>query len=131
MYNPRYMLVNFSNHPSKHWSQEQLDAAHEYGEVIDEPFPSVPPDADEEEINMMANACVLKLVGMMSHTPHTEKPSAVHIMGEMTLTFATVKRLAKHGINCLASTTRREVTFDKDGNKVATFQFVKFRKYEM
>jgi len=125
------MLVNFSNHPSEHWSKEQSDAAKAFGTIVDEPFPVVPPDASEKEIRMMANASVLKLASLMMNDPEPDKPSAVHIMGEMTLTFAIVKRLVKHGIACVASTTKREVTFDEDGNKVATFHFVQFRAYEM
>lgn len=125
------MLVNFSNHPSGIWSKEQLDAAKVYGMVVDEPFPVVPPDASEKEIRMMANASVLKLVSLMMNDPEPDRPTAVHIMGEMTLTFAIVQRLVKQGIACVASTTKREVTFDEDGNKVATFHFVQFRNYEM
>lgn len=124
------MLINFSNHPSSVWSKEQLDAAKQYGDIIDEPFPAVPPDASEKEIRMMANASILKIVGLMLNSGQLDEPSAIHIMGEMTLTFAIVKRFIKEGFTCLASTTKREVTFDKDGNKVASFHFVKFRKYE-
>ena len=124
------MLVNFSNHPSERWSKEQLEAASEYGTIVDEPFPIVPPDASEKAIRMMANACILKLASIMASETE-DVPSAIHIMGEMTLTYAIVKRLVKHGITCLASTTERDVTFDKDGNKIATFQFVQFRKYEL
>ena len=122
------MLINFSNHPSEYWSKEQLEAAKTYGTVVDEPFPAVPPEADEETIGKMADECVSRLQGIIAEK-NGDELSPVHIMGEMTLTFAIVDRLLKMGIKCLASTTRREVTFDADGNKVATFRFVKFREY--
>ena len=124
------MLINFSNHPSDRWDKAQLEAASEYGNIVDEPFPVVPPDASERAIRMMANASILKLTSIMLDQSDG-KPSAIHIMGEMTLTYAIVSRLTDHGITCLASTTKRDVTFDKDGNKVAAFQFVQFRKYEL
>ena len=41
---------NFSNHPSKAWGKTQLNAAMEYGEVIDIPFPAVNPYSNKEEI---------------------------------------------------------------------------------
>ena len=53
----------------------------------------------------------------------------VHIMGEMTLTYAIVSRLLKRGVCCMASTTTREVATDTDGNKISVFRFVRFRQY--
>ena len=44
------MFINFSNHPSKAWGKTQLNAAMEYGEVIDIPFPAVNPYSNKEEI---------------------------------------------------------------------------------
>ena len=35
------VFVNFSNHPSLRWSDEQLKVARQqYGEIIDVPFPA-------------------------------------------------------------------------------------------
>lgn len=124
------MFINYSNHPSDHWSDSQIAAAHKYGKIVDEPFPSVPPEASEQEIQELASICVAKLVDLIKVHKESTRKSAIHIMGEMTLTFAIVQRMKKEGITCLASTTTRLVTFDNDGNKVATFQFMKFRKYE-
>jgi hypothetical protein len=56
------------------------------------------------------------------------KPDAVHIMGEMTFTFALVNLLKEVGIKCIASTTKRNVE-EIDGKHVSTFQFVQFREY--
>lgn len=44
------MFINFSNHPSEAWGKTQLNAAMEYGEVIDIPFPAVNLYSNEEEI---------------------------------------------------------------------------------
>ena len=119
------MIINFSNHPSERWSVEQREAAEAYGRIVDLPFPIVPPEATEEGISRMADECVEQ---MTEAAAGDERP-VVHIMGEMTLTFAIVARLMARGITCLASATERIVRTDPEGNKVATFKFVQFRRY--
>ena len=52
----------------------------------------------------------------------------VHIMGEMTFTFAMVNALHKKGITCIASTTER-ISSEENGVKTSEFKFVQFRKY--
>ena len=37
------MFVNFTNHPSGSWGAAQRRAAQVYGEILDLPFPDVPP----------------------------------------------------------------------------------------
>lgn len=132
------MFVNFTNHISTAWSPEQIDAASLFGEIIDIPFPSVPPEASEEEIRTLSEKnCseILKTLNEVKENANTEEPdnkknmNVVHVMGEMTLTFAVVSQLKEKGITCIASTTKREVTTLPDGSKVSTFQFVRFRKY--
>lgn len=118
------MLINFSNHPSSLWEQEQLEAAKEYGEVIDIPFPSVDPDANDEEIQQLADHYVHKLLTFSSKQHIT-----VHIMGEMTFTYKVVSQLKELGIECIASTTERDAEILNDGRKISDFQFVRFRKY--
>lgn len=125
------MFINFTNHPSASWSIEQLTAAQQFGELIDLPFPTVEPEASEEEIQQMAEE-QCKKIKTLADTTKSNKESeqfVVHIMGEMTLTYAIVCRMKKEGIICVASTTRREVSTLPDGSKVSTFRFVKFRKY--
>ena len=48
---------------------------------------------------------------------------AVHLMGEMTFCFALITRLKSIGIDCIASTTRRNVTDNADGSKTTHFEF--------
>ena len=122
------MFINFSNHPSQIWSREQTDAASGYGAIADVPFPAVPPDASEEEIQGMAEQSCVQIVSVIEGVKGGE-PCAVHIMGEMTLTYAIVSRLLKRGVCCMASTTTREVATDTDGNKISVFRFVRFRQY--
>lgn len=120
------MLINLSNHPSANWSEEQKNAAEQqFGQIVDIPFPQVDPYASEEVIAAMADEyCQLVL-----ETVSGQSTIAVHLMGEMTLTFALLQRLQSQGISCVASTTMRETIEFPDGRKESVFKFVKFRKY--
>ena len=37
------MFINLTNHPSATWSEEQLKAARQYGEIVDLHFPIIEP----------------------------------------------------------------------------------------
>ncbi len=117
-------IINLSNHPSGIWETKQLDAAEEYGEITDIPFPSISPDDSEEKILLLADEYVTKVMELAKDADVT-----VHVMGEMTFTYALVFRLKSLGIQCVASTTDRNVTMDGDGHKLSEFSFVKFREY--
>ncbi|MBO4773879.1 MAG: CRISPR-associated protein [Bacteroidales bacterium] len=120
------MFLNLSNHPSANWSAEQTEAATRlYGEVIDLPFPAVNPAGDEAYIADLADEYCQKVLALAEG-----KNITVHLMGEMTLTFAILKRLQAYGIPCVASTTRRE-TMEENGVKTSVFKFVKFRNYNV
>ena len=120
----RFMFINLSNHPSTNWSKEQLAAAQEYGEIKDLPFPNIDENLDEEGIDTLTN----KYIEMIKELSGGE-PCTVHIMGEMTFTYALVNKLKALGFNCLASTTKRDVEIMPDGSKQVKFHFCRFRKY--
>jgi len=113
------MLLNLSNHPSANWAEEQLAAAG--GRVIDMPFPSIPPEADEDYIRKLADEYYGKIIDM----PDVD---AVHIMGEFNFCFALITKLKAQGVRCVASTTVRK-TVEENGVKMSVFKFVKFREY--
>ena len=114
-------LINLSNHPSDKWPAEQRDAAVEqYGNIYDMPFPAINPSMDQEKLH--------QLVQEYSETIQSLTPSAVHLMGEMTFTFALVQKLKAAGIPCVASTSHRKVE-ERDGKKIVQFEFVQFRPY--
>jgi CRISPR-associated protein Csx16 len=118
------VLVNLSNHPSTCWSAEQKQAALKLApEIRDMPFPAVPPEADSEEMNALADEVIARL--------KTEVPGATHAMaqGEFTLVHALVRKLQQIGIVCVAATTRREVVEQTGGTKTTRFNFVRFREY--
>ena len=120
------MLINLSNHPLSQWSEQQIGLAKQYGKIVDLPFPEVDPEGDETYIEQLAEEYVQKILSMTS----TPEEVSVHIMGEMTLTYAIVQKLQAHHIQCVASTTRRIVTLREDNTKEVKFDFAKFRSYE-
>ena len=118
-------FINLTNHPSRLWDNEQLDAARQYGRIIDIPFPEVNPFAESEEIALMADACVEKIRDF-------EEPTVL-VQGEFTLVFAVVTRLKEEGIRVLAASSERQVVEMKseDGAliKKSVFRFRRFREY--
>ena len=119
------MLLNLSNHPLSTWTDEQVKAAQEqYGEVVDLPFPQVSPEATPNDIQRLAEEYLSKI-----QTIGSPEQVAVHLMGELNLTFALVSLLKANGYTCVASTTERVVKELDNHQKLAEFHFVQFRKY--
>ena len=56
------IFINFSNHPSDRWSNEQKKAALNYGEIIDIPFPSVDSNGDESYIKETGNKMIERIM---------------------------------------------------------------------
>jgi len=116
------MFINLTNHPSDTWSNEQLRAAHCFGEIIDLPFPIIEPVFSKAEVDELADITVDGITDL-------DSDSVVHVMGEMTFTYAVVERLKARGIVCVASTTERLVKMTTDGKKISEFKFIQFREY--
>lgn len=116
------MLINLSNHPSSTWPQNQIETAQNaYGRVTDLAFPTIPPEAEETTHQQLVEEYFHKITELA--------PRAVHLMGELTFCYRLVDKLKSAGIEVIASTTNRQVTYDDAGNKISTFEFVQFRKY--
>ena len=123
------MFINFSNHPSSKWSEKQTtDALILGGEIVDVPFPNVPPNADPNEIMRLAYLAIAQFKRIAGAYPEN---TFVMIQGEPTLCFAIISRLqiAHSKIRAVAATTERVVIENADGSKTASFNFVQFRKY--
>lgn len=116
------MFVNLSNHPSAHWNDCQVEAAREYGEIVDISFPDIPSNATTTDVSDIADRFVSII--------RTYDSPTVHIMGEMTLTYSLVRRLRSAGITCLASTTQRIKQQLDNGSFISEFVFQTFRPYE-
>lgn len=119
------VFVNVSNHPTAKWSEGQLKEARRYGQIEEIGFPLISPYIDCDEAKSLVEETISRIDEKISG-----KNATVHIMGEMTLTFALVKRLQAKGIRCVASTTERCVKELDGGIKESTFKFVRFREYE-
>ena len=118
------LFINLSNHPSSTWQPAQLEAAKQYGEIIDIDFPAVDALCMPERVDQLANQYALDIINKGAPTCLT-----AHVMGEMTLTFRIVELLKAQGIRCVASTTERIVTDLPDNRKETQFTFVQFREY--
>ena len=117
------IFFNLTNHRFEKWTPLQLDAARRYGEIEDIPFPNVSPLSSSDDIARLADV----YVAMIQSYPATQK--TVHVMGELTFSYAVVSRLKALKIKCVASTTQRSVIETDDGKIVHDFQFVQFREY--
>ena len=118
------MFVNFSNHPSDKWSDDQKKAAEEYGEIVDSAFPEVEPTMHTEEVQELADECAQKIL--------TLEPDFVLCQGEFCLAFAVTEILKERGVRVGAACSRRvceEYVEDGVTKKVNTFRFVQFREY--
>lgn len=121
------MLINLSNHPYNQWNTLQQQAAQVFGECVDLPFPAVDPAGDEHYIRKFALEYREKV-----HQLAAQKESesvTVHLMGEMTLTFALLQMLQIDGIPCIASTSERMSIDLGNEQKETRFAFVRFRYY--
>lgn len=129
------MLINLTNHPFKHWSKEQKEAAvKQFGEVVDMKFPDIPADADENYVVKLAVEYGIQIEDILDvFEPEGNKTQlyedGIHLMGEMTFCYALIDYLGTEMPYFYASTTERKVHYDKAGNKVVDFKFVKFRQY--
>ncbi len=121
------IFINLSNHPFGLWKKHRKLAALQIGKPIDLPFPNIAPEWHRGKVEELVPVYLHKCLQLAEH--YKGGIAAVHIMGEMTFTFALVQALKQEGITTLASTTERTTHLDKQGNEVKTFHFVRFRKY--
>lgn len=120
------MLINLSNHPLNTWPKTQLEEAlSKFGVILDIPFPNIEPDWDEEKISQLADQISSDIIHHHGH-----EITAVHVMGEFTLTYALVQRFKEEGYTCVASTSKRIVEMLSDGSKKVKFEFCRFRRYK-
>jgi len=126
------MLINFTNHPSEKWTEDQKNSAIElYGEVKELPFPAVPTSAGASEVSVMADGIIDKILAMREENPGAED-FAVMVQGEFTLTYAVVRRLLARGIKTVSAVSERIVTEQVESGvvrKTAVFRFAGFREY--
>lgn len=122
------MFINISNHPSEKWGKEQIEAANEYGKIVDITFPNVSPEASALEVEDIAYGLLEDIREMENF--YKEECRMVHLVGEPTLTVAAVSLILSHYPVC-TSTTKRIVTENQDGTITKAFKFERFREYRV
>lgn len=119
------MLINLSNHPSNQWSDKQLKSAlKNFKSVYDLPFPHISPKANSKQVKVKARKYFEKVLKILKSSE--DKSNAVHLMGELTFVFYLAQMLKNKNISVIVSTTNRIVE-EKNGKKIVSFNFVKFR----
>ena len=58
------MFINHTNHSSQNWSDEQLVAARQYGDIIDIPFPRIDPLASTKDIARLAQDYAGRIIAL-------------------------------------------------------------------
>ena len=123
------MLINLSNHPLARWSEKQRQTAeHQFGKIMDLPFPAIPTQADLEDVVRLVEKYIEKCTNILNNHGKL-KSSAIHIMGEMTFVYQFVQKMSEQGVSCVASTSERVAVEQLDGTKLSRFEFVQFRPY--
>lgn len=119
------VFLNLSNHPSEDWESAQVFYAQEYGIIYNRAFPQVGSELDSTGVDALAEDIKCEILNEYSGCALT-----VHVMGEMTLTYALVSKLKSCGIRCVASCSERVSSFDPEtGVKSSVFKFECFREY--
>lgn len=120
------VFINHTNHPSAQWSEEQLQAARQYGDVVDLPFPQIEAGLSEAEVHDMAEAAAGRIAVL--------KPSAVMVQGEFTYSYALIRLLQAAGIRVVAACSERQtiaaLNERQETVKKSVFKFVQFRVYD-
>ena len=122
----RTNFINLSNHSSTKWSEAQLDSAKQYSEnIIDIPYPNIPPTATQEQIRDIMKDTLEKVV--------EANPKTVMCMGENITCHNFVMELENLNIQTVAAVTKpvTEIIKNEDGTErtVKTFKFEGFRDY--
>ena len=118
------MFINLTNHASENWSKAQLEAAKEYGEIIDLQFPNVSPEASKEEIDLLANEYLDEILEC--------ETTCVLCQGEFCFSYALINKLKEHHVKVVAACSERiveEETSASGTRRISYFKFVQFREY--
>lgn len=119
------LFLNVTHHASSSWSAEQKNAAEEIAYPLEDlPFPDVAPEMTSEEVGALAAVLCGEVLRRGAR--------AALVQGEMTLTYALVRRLERAGVACYAAATARVASVEQEGGvswKRSRFEFAGFRRY--
>ena len=114
-------FINFSNHPSRLWTQQQIEAALKFGDIKDIPFPEVNPYDTTEDIQILADHYV-ELI-------KKENPACVMCQGELCLSYNVIVKLKQNNIKTVAACNYRNIILGDNLTKTTIFEFIQFREY--
>lgn len=121
------MLLNLSNHPTETWTSDQVDAAlSEFGEIIYEPFPDIPPEYSGKDVYELACKYFVICEEILDGQ---DADSAVMLSGEMTFCTALSHMLLDAGYRVVCSATSRMNVDLGEGRFLKSFKFIRFRDY--
>ena len=119
------MLINCTNHPFQVWNEAQREAAAQFGEVVDLPFPQIEPHSTTDELRRLTDSYAQRI--------EVQRPEAVLVAGEFTFAFMLVDRLLTDGVRVLATRSRRitqeSLAPDGTNRKSSIFVFECFQEY--
>ena len=107
------LFINLSNHPSGQWDDPQRNAAMRYGQIVDLPFPEVPPEMGEDDVKTVAMNFYGK-IRRLAHKYCNGDSSQVTVMlqGEFTLVYILTKMLREDGIRVVSGSAEAAYRFD-------------------
>ena len=118
-------FINLTNHPSASWSERQMQAAQEYGLVLDLPFPQIATGADSAAIDWLVSDYFERI--------RAADAPVVLVQGEHVFVYRLVHLLEQAKIPALACISLRRVHEIVLPNgvtqKTACFSFEGFRSY--
>lgn len=114
------MFINFTHHESAMWSSNQIEAAKQYGEIKDLPYPDVSPNSTTEEVHQLGEKYYKEIMKY--------QPTAVLCQGEFTLANYIIRRLQENKIKVVSACSERN-TYVIGNEKRSRFEFVQFREY--
>lgn len=92
-------FINYSNHPSCQWSQEQRKASEQHGTIEDMQFPVISASWNENAIGILADEETTSILA--------KQPAAVLCQGEFIFIHALIRLLKQHRISVLVASGER------------------------
>lgn len=126
------MFINYTNHPSNNWSQEQKRAAGQYGKIIDFRFPDISVLDTEEDLDRLAAKEGERILAALGN-----ETSAVLCQGEFTFTYRMVNYLRQAAgdgrqlvlLGAVSEREVQEVYQNGETRKQVVFKFKGFRRF--
>jgi len=87
------VFLNFTNHPTSKWNDQQIAEAKKFGEIVDVSFPVIPPEASDFEVSHIINKTLgeaLFYYDELGESNVQRRHITLHVMGEMSGFFHAV-----------------------------------------